>query len=47
MSTNFVELIRPLIDAASSDPRVAGGMVIAGVLIGVVEWLRRKYKKAK
>ena len=45
MNTNIIELIKPLIDAASNNPRVAGGMVIAGMLIGIAEWLRRKHAK--
>ena len=47
--TNIVnQLIQQATAAASSNPYVAGGMVAAGILIGIGTWIynKRKAKKA-
>jgi hypothetical protein len=45
--TNVIEMLKPAIDAASSNPYVAGGMVAAGVLIGIGKWIHDKRKARK
>lgn len=46
--TNIIEILKPLADAAATNPYVAGGMIIGGILIGVVEGVRRwRRRKAK
>lgn len=45
--TNIMEVIKPAIDAASSDWRISAGMAAAGVLIGLGKWLWNKKHKEK
>lgn len=46
--TNIVtDLIGQGINAASDNPYVAAGLVAAGFVIGIAEWLRRKRKARK
>jgi hypothetical protein len=45
--TNLAGISSKLADAASSDPRIAAGMVAAGFVIGIAEYLRRKRKARK
>jgi hypothetical protein len=45
--TNIVEIAKPFIDMASSNPWVAGGMVAGGVLITIFGWVREKRKARK
>lgn len=45
--TNLVEIAQPFIDAASTHPYVAGGMVAMGALITLIGWVRGKRKARK
>ena len=51
MNTAIVDMVRwggeKAADAASSNPYVAGGMVIAGILIGVGKWIHDRRKKRR
>ena len=47
--TNIVEILNPMLDVASKNPWVAGGMVAGGVLLAIGGWVveRRNKRKAK
>ena len=45
MSNIVQNLIQAGMDAASSNPYVAAGLIGAGILIGVGTWAYRKWKK--
>ena len=45
--TNIVEIIEPVLDAASKNPWVAGGMVAGGVLMAIGGWVFDRHRKRK